>query len=91
MKETIEIWLNSDYALAVVVAICASCFITLILAVWRIVKENKIIKLVKKNPNIYKLTIGRKGEIHVEKNDTKSHLKFINKNLSKVSKKQEFE
>ncbi len=67
---------NSTVAI-IVISASSGCFVLLV--IWRIVKENRVLADLRKNPDINKLTIGKKGEIHIERTEYKERKKQMKK------------
>lgn len=77
MIESIEIFINSKYGLVAVIIAITSCAIQLIRAIWRVIKEQKIISIIK-NENIEELLIDKKGTISIRKKLEKPSSKKTN-------------
>jgi hypothetical protein len=75
-------YIDSNTAIIIVIV---PCLCLLISHIWRVVKEDKVIQIVQKNPNRFKLTIGKKGDIHMEKLDGE----IIEPNPKKDKKKKD--
>ncbi|MFS4493534.1 hypothetical protein [Maribacter sp. 2308TA10-17] len=67
MEDYFEILLDSNYAVAGFVLICATCAANLIMVVSRAINTHRVIRSINENSDIEEIMIGKKGEITVKK------------------------
>ncbi|GFZ83462.1 hypothetical protein GCM10011531_12810 [Aquaticitalea lipolytica] len=66
-KEIFEILIDSKYAEIALIITISGVLIKLILVIWKIIKENRIILSVINDNNLEQLTIDKKGSIFIKK------------------------